>query len=103
MLKLTATLPTLSTLTCSARRMSTRREKAVYEEMVLSQSSYRLKSSIWGSVAFKIKSPNFSILSAAYKIDGNVGQLHYCFQLLRQNDFPAKAALPGRAAAALIP
>lgn len=29
-------LPTLSMLTCRARRMRTRREKAVYDEMVLS-------------------------------------------------------------------
>ena len=35
----------------------------VYEEMVFSQSSYRLNSTICGSVAFRIKSPNFSTCS----------------------------------------
>lgn len=39
----------------------------MYEEMVLSQSSYRLKSSIWGSVALRMRSPNFSIFMAAWK------------------------------------
>ena len=40
-------------------------ENAVYDEMVFSQSSYRLKSNIWGSVALRIKSPNFSIFNDA--------------------------------------
>lgn len=34
--------------------------------MVRSQSSYRLNSGICGSVAFRIRSPNFSIFSAAW-------------------------------------
>lgn len=49
-----------SAFTCKARRIRIRREKAVYEEMVFSQSSYRLNSTICGSVAFKIMSPSFS-------------------------------------------
>ena len=49
-----------SAFTCKARRMRIRREKAVYDEMVFSQSSYRLNSTICGSVAFNIMSPSFS-------------------------------------------
>mmetsp|Transcript_11608 Transcript_11608/g.37101 ORF Transcript_11608/g.37101 Transcript_11608/m.37101 type:complete len:323 (-) Transcript_11608:4077-5045(-) len=56
-----------SVLVCMARRMRMSREKAVYEEMVLSQSSYRLKSTICGSVALRMRSPSFSTLSAAWK------------------------------------
>jgi hypothetical protein len=33
--------------------------------ILLSQSSYKLKSNIYGSVAFNILSPNFSILRQA--------------------------------------
>ena len=50
----------LSAFTCNARRMRIRREKAVYDDMVFNQSSYRLNSTIWGSVAFRIMSPSFS-------------------------------------------
>lgn len=49
-----------SAFTCKARRMRIRREKAVYDEMVFNQSSYRLNNTICGSVAFKIMSPSFS-------------------------------------------
>lgn len=38
----------------------------VYDEIVFNQSSYKLKRTICGSVAFKIKSPNFSILRHAW-------------------------------------
>jgi hypothetical protein len=38
----------------------------VYEEMVFSQSSYRLKRTICGSVAFRMRSPNFSTLRQAW-------------------------------------
>lgn len=39
----------------------------VYDEIVFNQSSYKLNSTICGSVAFKIKSPNFSTLRQAWK------------------------------------
>mmetsp|Transcript_19611 Transcript_19611/g.66711 ORF Transcript_19611/g.66711 Transcript_19611/m.66711 type:complete len:220 (+) Transcript_19611:1136-1795(+) len=55
-----------SGLTCSERRMRMRRLKAVYDEMLLSQSSYTLKSTICGSVAFRMRSPNFSIFMHAW-------------------------------------
>mmetsp|Transcript_67280 Transcript_67280/g.140141 ORF Transcript_67280/g.140141 Transcript_67280/m.140141 type:complete len:202 (+) Transcript_67280:1445-2050(+) len=55
-----------SLFTCRARRMRMRREKAVYEEMERSQSSYRLKSNICGSVALRMMSPNFSIFNEAW-------------------------------------
>ena len=53
-----------SAFTCKARRMRIRREKAVYEEIVFNQSSYRLNRTICGSVAFKIMSPSFSTYTA---------------------------------------
>mmetsp|Transcript_59689 Transcript_59689/g.141213 ORF Transcript_59689/g.141213 Transcript_59689/m.141213 type:complete len:220 (+) Transcript_59689:826-1485(+) len=56
----------LSALTWRARSMRMRREKAVYDEMLLSQSSYRLNSNICGSLALRIRSPNFSILRQAW-------------------------------------
>ena len=50
-----------SILLCKALKIRINLEKAVNEEIELSQSSYKLNSSICGSVADKIKSPNFSI------------------------------------------
>mmetsp|Transcript_13258 Transcript_13258/g.35039 ORF Transcript_13258/g.35039 Transcript_13258/m.35039 type:complete len:220 (-) Transcript_13258:822-1481(-) len=56
-----------SGLTCRERRIRIMRLKAVYEEIDFSQSSYRLKSTISGCVAFRIRSPNFSIFMQAWK------------------------------------
>mmetsp|Transcript_27245 Transcript_27245/g.46263 ORF Transcript_27245/g.46263 Transcript_27245/m.46263 type:complete len:200 (+) Transcript_27245:2455-3054(+) len=55
-----------SKFTCNDRRIRIRRENAVYDEMDFSQSSYRLNSTICGSVALRIRSPSFSILRHAW-------------------------------------
>ena len=47
-------------------KIRTIREKAVKLEISFSQSSYRLYRHIWGSVAFRIKSPSFSTLRQAW-------------------------------------
>lgn len=39
----------------------------VYEDIVFNQSSYRLNRTIWGSVAFRMRSPNFSTFKQAWK------------------------------------
>lgn len=54
-----------SKFTCSDLKIKTNLEKAVKLLIELSQSSYKLNTTIYGSVAFKIKSPNFSIFKHA--------------------------------------
>ena len=51
--------------TCKALKININLEKAVNDETLFNQSSYKLKRTIDGSVALRIKSPNFSILSIA--------------------------------------
>ena len=51
----------LSGLTLIALKININRLKAVKLYTDFSQSSYRLNKSIYGSVAFNILSPNFSI------------------------------------------
>mmetsp|Transcript_122947 Transcript_122947/g.353172 ORF Transcript_122947/g.353172 Transcript_122947/m.353172 type:complete len:220 (-) Transcript_122947:2133-2792(-) len=60
-----------SGFTCSARKMRIIRLKAVYDEIDLSQSSYKLNKTISGWVAFRIKSPNFSIFMQAWNGSAN--------------------------------
>ena len=57
----------LSALTWSARRININLENAVKLETVFSQSSYKLYNTIWGSVALRISSANFSIFKEDWK------------------------------------
>ncbi len=63
----------LSVLICIALRIRINLLKAVKLSMPFSQSSYKLNRSIYGSVAFRILSPNFSIFRQAWK--GNYNSL----------------------------
>ena len=73
----------LSVLTCNARRIRIKRENAVYDEIVLSHSSYKVEQHHLGLLGLQEScQPSFSTFMAAWKgncklrcANGDIGEV----------------------------